>query len=592
MQFKGISSFNQLPSPIYGGDYYYQMGSVNHIRYGGNPFESSSMVGGIPGYLPLYGLLCAGFCNVFNFDTLHGMLYFSIVIFVVACIVWFCLFRTLFKDKWIALIGVLLANGINYYPILKYTPFTQKIMLPLFILFLYLAIKEKTMIYYALLGVIYGLLALSHTICFIGATFLILTFIIYELYKKYEINKSYGITQYMKNIVKSWGIFWIISIPITLLYWYKPLFVYHLHQTNKMLLWNVGTDWGNLKEQMRFLFDSIYTYLLNFNSSYSSILTILAWIGIYGYYNSKSDDLKNFLTPFAIGSIFATFCYFITEPLMNMHFVPNYMSSFYLSTLVILYELYGLNYLSDKLNLKNISDLKNTLIFGSIVLILLTNSVYGFNKYVDEDQWANAGKHPMSDNYVSLQKYLLKNSNINDVILSTKELGFAVNSISGRKLVVNRWAQQNDPYLDLSQRDVDASIILYGNDTKEKLNLIKKYNIKYIYWDYYWINSEYTFDRNGRLTNIYDPSIAFNKPTYKSQLDKYGVKYMAMDWWVDPSMHTVPKMNLLLISPQNYHTYINPWNPDLNQYLEEVWSYSKNGQKIAVLYKVKVYDNE
>ena len=33
-----VFSFKQLPSPLYGGDYYHSMGAVNHFIFGGNPF--------------------------------------------------------------------------------------------------------------------------------------------------------------------------------------------------------------------------------------------------------------------------------------------------------------------------------------------------------------------------------------------------------------------------------------------------------------------------------------------------------------------------------------------------------------------------
>ncbi|WP_064496719.1 hypothetical protein [Methanocaldococcus jannaschii] len=109
IQYNGISEFKSLPSPIYGGDYYYQMGVIWHIRDGGNPLESSSMIGGMPGYLPLYAYLCAKFCDLLNLDTMKGILYFSVVLFIMTSVIWFYLFRVLFKDDWVALIEVVLA---------------------------------------------------------------------------------------------------------------------------------------------------------------------------------------------------------------------------------------------------------------------------------------------------------------------------------------------------------------------------------------------------------------------------------------------------------------------------------------------------
>ena len=582
LQYVGISQFKSLPSPIYGGDYYYQMGVIWHIREGGNPLESSSMLGGIPGYLPIYAYLCAKFCDLFNLDTMKGMFYFSIVLFIVACIIWFYLCKTLFKDIWIALIGMVLANGINAYPILKYTNFTHQIMLPLFILTLYIAVKEKKVFYYALLGVVYGLLTLSHMVAFVGATLIILIFFIYEIYKNK--NKMF---EYLKKNIKHWGIFGAIALPILMLYWYKPIFVYHLHRPYDRLHMDI-IDFGRLDVQISFLFNMIKTYLFNFSSISSIINTILIWIGLYAFYISKKDMLTEFIKILGIGSIFATFCYFITEPLLKMHFVPTYMHWFYLWLTAIIVGLYGLIYIKEKFNLNELN--KKIVTFGLLFLILFINTGYTFVNYINNDKWAKVGKYPMSKVYISLQNYLLKNTNVNDVILSTKELSFAINAISGRKVLVNRWAQQNNPYMNLPQRDMDAAVILYGNDTKKKLELIKKYNISYLYWDYYWFNSEFYFDRNGRLVGMFDPLMTYDTNKNREYLDRYVVKYIPMYFWVDPSARydNVRKFHILIISPQNYYNFTNPWKQDLNKYLVEVWNYTYNGHKIAVLYKIKI----
>ncbi|WP_423792567.1 hypothetical protein ACPB8Q_07575 [Methanocaldococcus indicus] len=586
LQYYGISQFKSLPSPIFGGDYYYQMGVIWHIREGGNPLESSSMLGGIPGYLPLYGFLCAKFCDLFNLDTMKGMFYFSIVLFVVASIIWFYLFRVLFRDDWIALIGVALANGINAYPILKYTNFTHQIMLPLFILTLYLAFKERKIIYYALLGLIYGLLTLSHMVAFVGATLIIATFIVYEIYK----NRN-NIIDYLKENIKNWGVFGIIALPILMLYWYKPIFVYHLHRPYDRVHMDIW-DFGRFDVQITFLIDTIKRYLFNFLSLGGFILTILTWLGIYAYIKSEESKLKEFIKIFCLGSIFATFSYFITEPLFKINFIPNYMSYFYLWISSIIIGLYGLSYLKEKYSLNIIN--RELIVFGTLFLVLFANTTYGFINYIENNKWAQVGKHPLPEMYISLQHYILTHTNVNDVFLSTKELSFMINSLTGRKVMVDRWAQQNNPYANLPQRDMDTAIILYGNDTNKKLELIKKYHIKYLYWDYNWISTEFYIDKYGRIVGIYDPLMTYDTKENREYLNKYGVKYIPIYYWIDPSCRNeyVRKFHILVISPENYYNFTHPWKPDLDKYLVEVWNYTYNGQKIAVLYKINLSDNQ
>jgi hypothetical protein len=287
-----------------------------------------------------------------------------------------------------------------------------------------------------------------------------------------------------------------------------------------------------------------------------------------------------------MGCIFATFSYFITIPLLSMHFIPDYMANYYMWGIGLLISIYGLNSLINLEIFKKYCPKRN-LYFSAIFILLLILSSNGFILHIENDSWLKSGYNPMSEQYSSLQNYLLENTEVCETILSTKELSFAVNGISGRKLMVNRWAQQNNPYLDFSERDIDASIILYGNNASKKLELIKKYDIKYLYWDTHWADLEYRFSENNSLSPC-DPLLAFYNPKYEQKLDENGVKYYRVDWWVDPCQHKPKKFDLLMISTENYRNSVKPWKKDLDPYLEEVWNYSSDGQKIAILYKINI----
>src|SRR3989344_4977975 len=74
-----ISNMKQLASPLYGGDHYFQLGSVNHILDGGNPFAGSNVIGTLPGYLPLYGMIVAYTSKLLGLDGIQGMKLFSVI---------------------------------------------------------------------------------------------------------------------------------------------------------------------------------------------------------------------------------------------------------------------------------------------------------------------------------------------------------------------------------------------------------------------------------------------------------------------------------------------------------------------------------
>ena len=73
-----LRDLRALPSPIYGGDYSYQMGCIESIRASRNPMASCSVSGALPGYLPLYGTIVAAVTGVGGWAVVPGMLALSV----------------------------------------------------------------------------------------------------------------------------------------------------------------------------------------------------------------------------------------------------------------------------------------------------------------------------------------------------------------------------------------------------------------------------------------------------------------------------------------------------------------------------------
>jgi hypothetical protein len=181
----------------------------------------------------------------------------------------------------------------------------------------------------------------------------------------------------------------------------------------------------------------------------------------------------------------------------------------------------------------------------------------------------------------------VSNTDVKDTILTANEVGFAVNALSGRKLLITRRAQ-NDAYSDLESRELAAAIILYGNDVQAKKELLKKYDVKYLYWDSYWIQSEYTFNEQGQIVGWFDPIVLFDSAEKREILGKYNISYFSQNTWLDPAAkgEHFNKFDYLFISPQNYINLTHPWNPNLDVFLQEVWSYPSSGQAMSRLYKI------
>ena len=167
LQYNLVSDFKQLPSPIYGGDYYHQLGAVNHVKYGGNAFKNFySLLDAIPSYLPLYALIVGNIAKIFSLDGMQAMFTFSYFALAISLILFYLASYKLFKNKTLALISTVLYNSLMLFPMLKYREFAKFMIFPYFFFLLYFLFTEenyKRRIFYAFgIGIIYGLGSISH----------------------------------------------------------------------------------------------------------------------------------------------------------------------------------------------------------------------------------------------------------------------------------------------------------------------------------------------------------------------------------------------------------------------------------------------
>ena len=624
-----ISSFESLPSPLYGGDYYYQLGGVYHIYRGGNPTYGSSTIDSLPGYFILYSFLVAWFAIISSLEPMKAMLYFSHLILISAIIIYYYLSYLLLKNRYVALIVTLIFIPLTKFPVIKYTEFTQFVMMPLFFIALFTFIKNMNYKTGLFLGVTMGLASISHSSAFISVY---LTFSLAMLYfsrliwlkcegelgiNASKIDESLLSTnipkmkiilspkkfkKFIRNNFRYIFLVFILSFAIAQLYWFDPIFIHHGKTRPHYIEW-AGPDYTNPSVQSSVIssrINSACTIAVKpFNVILNPILTsistplgdlilllfggLLMIMGLVFLITSEKTPEKSYLILLLIVVVISEFHYFITLPLFHIHFVPHRIVVMLFSPIIPLLAGCSLIFISSKLE-KYAS-------YFLVVLVILTliNNVTSFERFVNKDRWINAGKKPIPAYLDNLSKFVIRDTEIDDVFLTTNELGFALNALTGAKLLTTRRAQ-SDPFMDMDSRVLAAAIILYGNNTNEKIDLIKKYKIKYLYWDYYWVQSEYHFDDQGRLIGWFDPLILFDTLENRKVLERYNISYFQQYTWVDPALRgsdKYKKFDLLFISPRNYRSFDRPWKSDLDKYLEEVWNYTYQGQKIAVLYRIE-----
>jgi len=582
-----ISSFHQLPSPLYGGDYYYQLGSVNHLRYGGDIFRSSNTLDGVPGYLPVYGLMVAKFADLFGLESIQAMLYMSQIILVASMLLLYAFMNVMFKDKLLAILGTLAYLPISTFPAVKYATFAYAFMAPLFLFTLYYASRERTFRASALLGVIYGISALTHGVLFILATiylfisaayYSILQHISFSALPRISVQKESLMKELPLNLAR-YGCAFLIGFLISLPYWYEPIFVFHGTQLNNMNVWTV-LDFSDMGVQFSYLFDILTGYFFNLSSPFISFFALVGALSLV--FAKRLSFEARFIGVSAAAYFVSLFHYFLTEPILGIHLVPTTLQYFGAISFILL-VVFGVKVASNAAQLREYGQY---LAIG-MILLLAYNTVQASKDMQTKDQWINTAKGELPANIVSMKGWILNNTGINDVFLSDYELSFALNSQTGRKTVASR-RSHNSPYIDMDMRTADAAILLYGTNDTLREQLLKKYSVKYLYWDYYWLNLEYSFSPDGRVSNPYDPMIVMDTPHYRQLLDANNISYFKQHTWIDPAMRAegIPQYDLLFILPRNIN-WQHPWDDTLDKYLEPVWEYTQDGRAVSRIYRIK-----
>nr|MBA4405430.1 hypothetical protein [Nanoarchaeum sp.] len=571
-----ISKLKQLPSPLLGGDLYYQLGSINHIIHGGGIFAGSNVLGSLPVYLPIYSLVIVLFSLLTGLDTIKSMLISSTFLSLISFLVLFFVSYKLFKNKLFALIAASLILIIKEAVILKYTALATYILFPILFLALYYTIKEKKKSYAIITGVIYGICSLSHGVAFIvGSIFIGLTY----LYFIYIHRKEKDEIKLLTNIFL---ILIIIGVLIAQLYWFKPIFVYHGQTSENYLNWN-NQDFSSFDVQKDFFLGKLKFIFFYFANVQSAIASILCIIGIISVFMIKTKNtLKHYIDIFLITSLVLLLHHFVTRPLIGMDLYPVRIADFLIPIIQIILICLGLTYISKKTKLFH----KNIVPVILLIVILVFN-VASFNSYIKNDKWALQGQVELPSNALALEDYVTQNTEVNDVFISTNELNFLVNALTGRKVLNSRLAH-NDPFLEMEPRMKAAAIILYSNNEELRQQYLEEYDIKYLYWDISWISTDYILDEQGRIINRYDPIVLFDTVENREFLTSNNIEFFPQNTWVDPALNgdEYKKFDLLFVLPTR-KDFLQPWDASLDSHLEEVWKYDENNMTISRVYLIK-----
>lgn len=567
-----FSEFKQIPGPRYGGDFYMHYGIVKHIYNGNMPWTCPQVLGEYAFYPWLFHLIVAVFGWITG-DLLKSYIFYVPVIITALCgVIVYFLGKELFEDIKYAVLLTLAWLGLRLY--VGYIPshFTPTITLPLFFYTVFKAYKTKTFKWASIAGISFGLLNLSHASALPAGGFLLILLFIYSILKdRIEIGFNAQTSQWniktntaklsetIKEQTKIVAPILIIGLIIGLIYWGPILLIYRFQIKNP---WNEFTQPDYAVYGGEIALTVLKTYFFNIDalsniySAHRFTASILTAAGLILAIKERRNPSASFiLTAFAAGFI-GYFHYLVTTPLLHTSFVPGRFETFMLNPAAFLLGIYAIYSLNQKIKSeKN----RKTFYAAAATYFVIVSAINYMNMY--NGTWTQVGRADPDDKMQKIQEWVEKNTDKNAVFISHDELAFALNGLTGRKIVTERRTHYN-PYVDMNERLADSAIILYGNNSEKTLELLKKYNISYLYWDINWL-----YDQNNQGGFAYrEPLLTL--PKYADYLKEYGVNYTRTKTYLDPAwVENYPKYDMLAVVPATTDVFA-PWSKTLAKHLK------------------------
>ncbi len=571
-----VHDMKWLASGLYGGDHVYQMGCIRSIMASRDPLASCSVSGALPGYLPLYGTLIAALASVTGLDALPAMLLGSVLLRVLSA---FVVFRVVARltDRTTGFAIACLWTAIHPELIVKYTEFTTGVLVPLYYLVLIRYVERPQAGRALVLGLSLAVLGYAHAVAFIGGTAIAaLTVLAAAVWRR----GPRGVAGEL-GVALRHGAIVLAAASLALGYWYRPIFVYHGHTSLHFTEWNGEVDFSTAGRRLAWAWQSVRE-AFSFEDLPLALLALLILAGLARF--AAVRDRRRFAP--AMLATAATFLwmfhYLATVPLLHTHFVPIYVRWMLWGFARFLPAAIAVAWLLGPRRSPAAARAIQTLALAAGLTAVATEA-----RALHEDPAMAQARSPMGPGVADLTRWATVHAGPEDVALSTNELSFAWAAVTGRRTLVARRGQ-NDAFIDMDVRNRDAALILYGSDDTLRTRLLRQYDVRYVFWNTDWFNSEFSTDASGD-TLVRDPLFYFRNDGYDRQLEAAGVRFTHLYTWVDPAMRgpDVPRFDLTVVLWRNYQRSGQPWRDDLARRLERVWSYPPGPPFAAALYRVR-----
>jgi len=580
LQFNFLSSLKQLPSPIYGGDYYNGLGGVVHLLDGGDVLSSAQMAGEHPWVPWLYHLLVSMFAKITSLDPAHAVIWSGFIIEILASVTVYALLNRFKCHKAVSLAAAILIN--MYFPVFKYSDFSTYFVLPAFVLSMVYFLENQSPKRVLLAGLFLGICALSNTQAFFVSNIFLVVLFVLRAYSLGYIHSGMVSDAKARDFVKSFALVFIIGFAIALLFWFKPLFLFRGSTPNDIQ--NITSpDFRVPSILWKQIFELFNSLLFPYGTSFPNVLlSVLSLVGIYASVRTLKTSIPSLLTVTALLTQAIGILHpLVTLPLFNIHLMNFMMADRIAIITAILLWANGAMFILSKISSssKYVSYVFFIALFAASVLMF--NTAYSS---LEKNQWMQVGKTALPDSYSEFATWVRMNTNVNDVMLTTNEDGFMLNALTGRKILSYRRAHAS-PYIDMHQRMLDQAVIVYGTDDGERVKLLKKYNVKYLLWTNRWIFNEFSINEQGTMSGFFDPLNVPDNATNRYYWDSNGVSYLEATMPLDPAPRdNVPMYKMIIAFPKSPNIDV-PYSSELLNHFKLVKTISEQGVELFRVYE-------
>lgn len=532
-----ISQYQQVPSPVFGGDYYRDRGFVKNIVEG-NPVWSDGFYVNEFQYYPYFMVAIeAGIVKLTGASINDIFLLFPLVTLILGSITWYLLGNTLFKNKTAALITAVSFITLVYDTGPKSSSFAAFLLIPLF-LYLWLKYELTDRTKYAIwAGAALGITALTQGSRFLTALSLIgiyiaITFLI-DLYKNKRRLKI------VKKYIKKYYALFLVALIISMIFFLPLILKYQMHQVNKV------TEWGDAKLSslnLPWVLKTFGKVFFNTSNIFLFIISIISLLGLALTILSKNNKRLRWLLIVFISNMIAIQHHFITKPLLDTSFLPQKLV--YITVLSPFFFTLGIFFIWKKSSKKI-----GKKAFAALVIILLLTPVFVM-RYNDkkESKWDQYGmeKSAYTESLYDLADWITANVGKDEAILSNDESGFMLAVLSGRKVMLTRRTHASY-YIDIDKRIAEAAVAMYGNDINQSKDILDKYNVEYLYIDEHFI--KYPMRTRPEFSSY----LKENNITFEKVHDRYDIAI---------PVERANTLDLLIIPPQEVsESFMGLWAP-------------------------------